>query len=695
MNRVFSFVAVLAVIGVVAVSLLSTRAAKDLSRPALAAAKPQDAPYLPHDMLHLLDPTIDPCDDFYGHVCGGFERSAKMTGDQLEIAYAWDGVARNNTARLDPLIATSKGKAGIFYRSCLNTTAIEETGVKPLLPFISQIEQVKDLVSLEAVIYWMHKANVVVFYDWSVEVDPRNPRKSALYLMQGGITLPSPSYYTDPSPSMESRRSGYQHVAEHVLSTVCELMHGCDMEKWPAWGAQKSLEVETALAKLFASPAQQRVERAHPFSIDEVAKLSPSLHLPRFINAMAGTFQSKDDTVAGDISIMIRNEDYFRHLSDYIGTQPLDDIKAYLFFRLAFVLGADMNAKMENAGFELQKIVTGQEKKVPRWKKCTHAAMNALPDDVGKLFIDHFFDSQTKEAAQHMVLRLKLAFKADVESARWMVNVTKGQALNKLHKMFFAIGEPAKLDTYKGIHLSETEFLRNGLQLSEWYIHHSFQRLVHDSPRERWGSTSPTMTDAFYSYTDNGLFVPAGILNEPFFSRQYPDARNYGALGGVIGHEITHGFDDQGRKFGQDGQSTNWWTAGDVANFKDRAKCIAEYYSTFSELGKHVDGELTLGEDIADMGGVKISLRALQGLASEKGRGSLSRDEMRLFFTSWGQNWCVVERRRAEELQLLTDEHAPNKFRVNGPLSNLPEFAQAFGCKAGSKMVNAKRCTLW
>jgi len=180
-----------------------------------------------------------------------------------------------------------------------------------------------------------------------------------------------------------------------------------------------------------------------------------------------------------------------------------------------------------------------------------------------------------------------------------------------------------------------------------------------------------------------------------FFSRQYPDARNYGALGGVIGHEITHGFDDQGRKFGQDGQSTNWWTSGDVANFKDRAKCIAEYYSTFSELGKHVDGELTLGEDIADMGGVKISLRALQDLASEKGRDSLSRDEMRLFFASWGQNWCVVERRRAEELQLLTDEHAPNKFRVNGPLSNLPEFAQAFGCKAGSKMVNAKRCTLW
>ena len=339
----------------------------------------------------------------------------------------------------------------------------------------------------------------------------------------------------------------------------------------------------------------------------------------------------------------------------------LDSIKAYLLFRLAFVLGADMDKEMEDTGFMLQRIVTGQVKKVPRWKKCMHAAINALPDDVGKLFVNNFFSTKRKMAAEHMLIRLKLAFKDDLLRVDWMQNSTKQAALEKLHVMFFAIGRPSYWNYYNGVYLVDDKYLWNGLQLSEWYIKHSFKRLTRKTDPHRWGSTSPTMVDAFYSYTANGLYVPAGVLQEPFFSASYPPARNFGALGGILGHEITHGFDDQGRKFGGRGTLANWWTMSDSRRFEEKARCIEHFYSSFKVEGRHVNGLLTLGENIADMGGVKISYEALQSVMQEKYHRKSTKDEDKLFFLSWAQNWCTVERKRAEELQLLTDEHSPNK----------------------------------
>jgi len=649
---------------------------------------------LTDDMSKLMDLSVDPCSDFYSYACGGFMKSQKLKPDQLEFARAWDGVSHNNTERLLPILAASQGPAGIFYRSCMNTTAINALGTAPLRPFVQQVQEVKDLVSLTAVIYWWHYANVVVFYDWSVEMDPNQPTHSALNLMQGGITMPSVQYYTSKDPAMQVKKQGYLKVAKKVLYRVCLLIPGCDTAIWPGQAAVQSLQVETALAERFATPEEQRTEVSTPRNIEEITKLAPNLHLRRFINAMAGTYHSREDTIASKITIIIRNVKYFTAISDYLKSEDLDAIKAYVLFRLGFVLGADMDSEMEDTGFELQRIVTGQAKKVPRWKKCIHAATNALPDDVGKLFVDHFFTIKSKQAAEQMLLRLKLAFKEDLLSVSWMVNKTREAALSKLHHMFFAVGKPAHWNHYDGVHLDEARYLWNGLQLSEWYIHHSFTRLTHTSDPHRWGSTSPTFTDAFYSYTANGLFVPAGILQEPFFSPQHPDARNYGALGGILAHEITHGFDDQGRQFGSDGKLVNWWTEADTRRFKQKADCIVHFFSQFEIGGTHVNGELTLGENIADMGGVKVAHSALQALRTGQ-RSALTQTEERLFFTSWGQNWCTVERARAQELQLLTDEHSPNKFRVNGPLSSFPPFAHAFQCPKGAKMNPEKRCHLW
>jgi len=349
---------------------------------------------IPPDMAALMKPGQNPCDDFYEYSCGGFLENTVLQPDQLGFANSWDGVQHNNTARLLPFLEVSTNAAGVFYQSCMNMSAIEELGTAPMAPFIKQVSEIKDLDSLEAVIFWWHKANVVVFYDWSVESNPDKPEESALYLMQGGITLPSTDFYISRSKAMQLKREGYKKVAREVLSEVCKLWKGCDMAHWPAQAAEQSLKVETELAQRFASPSEQRTERAQQYNIEQITTLCPALHLKRFINAMAGTYHSQADTIVDKITIMIRNSPYFESMNKYLtkmAVSNMDDLKAYLLFRLAFVLGADMNSRMEDMGFMLQRVVTGQVKKVPRWKKCMHACINALPDDVGKIFVRHFF----------------------------------------------------------------------------------------------------------------------------------------------------------------------------------------------------------------------------------------------------------------------------------------------------------------
>ena len=315
---------------------------------------------IPADMAALMDTSKSPCDNFYDYACGGFMENTQLNPDQTGFALAWDGVQHNNTERLLPYLAESKSAAGIFYESCMNLSAIEEVGVEPLAPFIKQVSEIKDLDSLEAVIYWWHKANVVVFYDWSVESNPDKPEESALYLMQGGITLPSTEFYVARSPAMLLKREGFRKVAREVLTEVCKIWKGCDVAHWPATAADQALRVETDLAERFASPSEQRTERAQQYTVDEISKLCPALHLKRFINAMAGTYHSQADTLVDHITIMIRNSPYFESLNKYMMKADLDSLKSYLLFRLAFVLGADMDAKMENMGFQLQRVVTGQ-----------------------------------------------------------------------------------------------------------------------------------------------------------------------------------------------------------------------------------------------------------------------------------------------------------------------------------------------
>jgi putative endopeptidase len=364
-------------------------------------------------------------------------------------------------------------------------------------------------------------------------------------------------------------------------------------------------------------------------------------------------------------------------------------------FRVAFILGADMGDEFLDIGQELQKVVVGQETRVPRWYKCYKSVSNALPDYVGKIFVQRYFSMDILTQAQDMLHRIRDQFQDDLLTVPWMEERTRSEATYKLGGMFFSVGFPSTWADYSGLHL-RGDFVEDGDRLYKWYIHHAFARLARAVERTRWGTVSPALVDAFYSYDKNGIFVPAGILQKPFFSTTYRDARNYGAIGTILGHEMTHGFDDQGRRFNPEGRLGQWWSPEDRTAFKDRARCVEKLYAGYEVGGRKVNGQLTLAENIADIGGVKLAYRAMERLMQEKeGAGAPSATDRQLFFVAQAQNWCSKERPAAAALELLTDVHAPDKWRVNGPLSQVQEFAQVFQCPSGSPMNPFERCHVW
>jgi len=633
---------------------------------------------IPSDMQSSMDTSVDPCDDFYKFACGGFMDNTGIKPDQVEWAKAWDGVESRISKELRSAVEKDTGKAGTFYRACMDTKTIESLGARPLKPYLDVIDGINTHDDLIATIAMLQKISVAVYFDWQVMADPTDPTRYVFAILDSGLTLPDAKMYTDPSPEYEKIRSQYKKVVERVLQLT-----GLNPVQAKA-AAADALSVETAIAKHTLPDELLRTAKAKHYNMADLNKLAPNLGFPVIMKLMGGPHIGKTTD-----NILCKDSQFLEGLSSIMSSPTFWAHKAYLRFKVAYGLGSDLSSEFLKQGLEVGHILTGVRHETPRWRKCYDSTKSNLPDEVAKIFVKNYLPKQNIDAAEEMLQSIRLQFKKVMADEDWMEPATRKLAVQKLDNMFIQVGH-GKWQDYD-FKIAEHSFLNNTNNAKRWIIKRAIERLAKPVDRERWGSMDPTQVDGSYARQVNGVFVPGGLLQEPFFSSSYPDARNYGSVGCVLAHEFTHGFDDVGRRYDMNGRMHNWWSSKDVVAFKYRAKCLSDLYSQYEVDGKHVDGKLTLAENIADNGGVKLSYMSFLEQAKDK-EEAITDSDKQLFFLSWGQTWCSVQRKRTARLALENDPHSPDKWRVNGPLSQYQEFADAFQCPDRTRMNPSVRC---
>mmetsp|Transcript_38149 Transcript_38149/g.90131 ORF Transcript_38149/g.90131 Transcript_38149/m.90131 type:complete len:744 (+) Transcript_38149:96-2327(+) len=630
---------------------------------------------IPHDMQKNMDTTVDPCDDFYKFACGGFQERTGIKADQVEWAMAWDGVESRISAELRKAVENDDGKAGTFYRACMDTATIERLGAQPLKVWLDKIDRIKDHAGLIQVVAELQLISIAAYFDWQVMADPTDPSRYVFALLDAGLTLPEAKMYTDDSPDMTRILSSYSKVVEDVLRLT-----GLTASQAQA-AAKDALSVEMAIAKHTLPNEQLREAKPKHYTMAELDKLAPGVAFPRLLELMGGADVGKNSN-----NILAKDEGFLRGLSGLLSVTTFWAHKAYLRFRVAYGLGADLSDPFLKQGLQVGHILTGVKHQEPRWRKCYESTKSNLPDEVAKLFVSGHLPKKTVDDAEAMLQNIRTEFKHTIRHEDWMQPKTRKLAEEKLDNMFIQVGH-GRWQAYD-FDVQPHAFLNNTNNAKKWIISRALARLSKPVDRERWGSMDPTQVDGSYARQVNGVFVPGGLLQEPFFSASYPAARNYGSVGSVLGHEMTHGFDDVGRKYDMNGRRRNWWTPDDVVAFKKRAECLVTEFDNLK-----VNGRRTLAENIADAGGVKLSYEAFLALPPPPAPAVPIDDaDKQLFFLSWGQTWCSVQRARSAKLALQTDEHAPDKDRVNAPLTQYAPFSDAYQCPTRSNMNPRQRC---
>jgi endothelin-converting enzyme/putative endopeptidase len=641
-----------------------------------------------------LDRSTDACSDFYQFACGGWMKANPIPPDQA----AWSRgaeLAEQNRATLKSILHRAMAsqaarnpidqKLGDFYQSCTDEITIDKLGLAPLKTDLDRIGALKAKGELPELVAHLHAIGIGVLFSFSSAQDYKDPSSLIADADQGGLGLPERDYYfKDDAASVELRKKYLAHVQK-----MFELQG--DVPASAASEARSVMELETALAKASLGVVARRDPKVvyHKMPLQELAGLTPSFDWQRYVKA----------TGAPPVpSLNVDVPDFFKGLEEQLKALSLERWKTYLRWQLVHSSAPALSSPFvaENFAF-FGKTLNGTKELRPRWKRCVDFADSALGEALGQRFVEETFGADGKERMAKMVAALEQSMRQDLESLPWMTEATKKQALVKLAAIANKIGYPDKWRDYSSVKIVPTEFAGNVSRATAFETERQLAKIGKPLDRGEWGMTPPTV-DAYYNPQMNDINFPAGILQPPFFSRQNDDAMNFGGIGSVIGHEITHGFDDQGRQFAADGSLNDWWTEADGKEFDKRVSCISEQYGGYVAVDDvKVNGPLTLGENTADSGGVRIAYRALlQTLANdaERQRTDGFSPEQR-FFLGWGQVWC--QNRAPERARMLaqTDPHSPGRYRVNGVVSNMPEFQQAFACKAGSPMVRDNACRVW
>jgi putative endopeptidase len=640
-----------------------------------------------------LDTTCKPCDNFYQFAMGGWMKDNPIPAEyptwgtftQLRdnnltaMRTILDAAAKSNAAP-----GSNEQKIGDFYASCMDSSAIEAAGLKPIASRLAAIDAINDRKSLEAAIVRLQREGANVLFRFSSAQDIKDSTRVIATASQGGLGMPDRDYYFRDDDKSKQLRADYErHVAK-----MLELA-GDAPDQAPA-EAKTVVAIETALAKA----SRTRVELRDPeknynlMPLTEMKTLTPDWSWENYLHTVGAPPIEQ---------VNVRQPEFFKEMNQELASVSLPEWKIYLRWHVIHNNAPDLPDRFVQENFDFyDRKLSGTKEILPRWKRCAQSTDQNLGEVLGQVYVDKYFPPAAKARAKEMVNNLIAALRDDIPTLSWMGPETKKEALAKLEAFNVKIGYTDKWRDYSKLSIDRGSYDANVRRSIEFEYARQLAKIGKPVDRTEWGMTPPTV-NAYYSSTMNEIVFPAGILQPPFYNPNADDAVNYGGIGAVIGHEISHGFDDQGSKFDGKGNLHEWWTPDDRKNFTEHADCVVNQFNGYEvEPGLHQNGKLVLGESIGDLGGVAIAYAAYE--KSIEGKRPTDIDgftpEQR-FFLGWAQVWGTNQRAEAARLQTNTDPHPLARFRGNGPLSNMEAFAKAFGCKKGDAMVREQLCKIW
>lgn len=665
---------------------------------AACAPKAPPTPTVPPELAPIhatvsaaLDPAVAPCDDFYRYACGGWEAQTTIPGDQSRWSRSFSVIHENNQGVLkDILTAATEQEGGLlgpWYDSCVDTEAMDARGAEPVAPLLAQVEAADDLPSLLGLVGQLHGRGVVTLLDWGVFAGFDDPGTNVLHLGQGGLGLPDRDYYFPE----ESDQRGNSLLSDYEANLARLLiLSGVEPDAATARAA-RIVAFETELARVSKRRQELRDPEKtwNPVDRAGLEALAPDLPWAALLGGLGA-----DGVSMFNASV----PEYFGAVQALLGSTDLAVLKEYVAWHALLDAAPALSDKFRQAHFEFfRAALAGQKERRPRWKECVDATNGALGDLLSQAYVDQRFSGDSKPTAVAMVQSIEAAFEASLADLAWMDPTTAERARTKARAVTNKIGFPDKWRSFDGLALGEGWY-ENRAAGTAFEIARQLGKIGGPVDPDEWFMPA-SMVNAYYNPLQNEIVFPAGILQPPFFDAAFPPEMNFGAIGMVIGHELTHGFDDSGRKFDADGQMKVWWEDEATTRYEEAAGCVTDLYSGFEvQRGLTVNGELTLGENIADLGGIKQShqgWRASTGgdFGAASGVAGLTRDQ--LFFVAFAQSWCSLATPEIEQMLLTVDSHSPARFRVNGSVSQYSAFAEAFGCAAGTPMAPAERCAVW
>jgi len=669
---------------------------------AQAADSPAGNPPAKVEMLpgldkQLIDPGADPCVNFYQYACGNFDKLYPIPADKssyggFAIVHDYtqeilrgllDHVAQKSAQHTD-----NEQKIGDYYATCMDEAAIDAKGLQPLQPELDRIAALGSKKELTALLAHYQMINVGAFFSYGEQQDFKDAQKQIAVVDQGGIGLPERDYYFRTGPEAEKTRRQYvEHIAAmlHLLG---------EAPGQAATDAEKVMALETALAKVSMDVTSRRDPQKvyHLLPAAKLIELTPAIDWTKLFAATG---------VAGIAELNVANPDFFSGLQAILESTDLDTIKTYLRWQLISSMPEyALPTAMSHEDFKFnENELEGQPEQEARWKRCVAATDGAVGMALGQVYVAHNFPAASKAFTVQMVHDIEAAMGTELEAQTWMSDPTKKTAEAKLHLVADKIGYPDQWRDYSTLAVVRGDAIGNALRAADFENKRELNKIGKPVDRDEW-ITTPATVNAFYNPSMNDINFPAGILQSPFYNPLSTDAENYGHIGAIVGHELTHGFDDQGSQFDGHGNLSGWWSADDRKKFDDMTDCEVKEYGSFTAVGDvKVNGQLTLGENTADNGGLRLAYLAFLADAKRKGIDLDVKQDgytpVQQFFLAFGQNWCDNMRPESIRLQVQTDPHSPDEFRANGVVQNLPAFGKAFNCKAGQPMMPANACHIW